>query len=76
VLTLSGYANQVTKHMHNAYVVPYKNAQATADAILWMKSNPAKAIEMAEQAKKDAIDMFAMQKKTDKYLALYKEFLS
>ena len=76
VLTLSGYANQVTKHMHNAYVVPYKNAQATADAILWMKNNPAKAIEMAEQAKKDAIDMFAMQKKTDKYLALYKEFLS
>jgi glycosyltransferase involved in cell wall biosynthesis len=76
VLTLSGYANQVTKHMHNAYVVPYKNAQATADAILWMKSNRPKALEMAAQAKRDAIDMFGIKRKTDKYFALYKELLS
>jgi glycosyltransferase involved in cell wall biosynthesis len=75
VLTLSGYANQVTKHMQNAFVVPYKNAQATADAILWMKNNPVKAAEMATQAKNDAIEMFGIEKKTEKYMSLYKKLL-
>jgi glycosyltransferase involved in cell wall biosynthesis len=76
VLTLSGYACQVSNHLHNACVVPYKDAAATAEAILWIKSNKQKAEAMAQQAKKDAVQMFGIDKKTDKYMALYREMLS
>lgn len=76
VLTLSGYAFQIAKHMHNAYVVPFKDAKATAEGILWMRNNPERAVELAEQAKKDAVEMFGIDKKTDKYLAIYKALAS
>lgn len=75
ILTLSGYAYQISRHMQNAYVVPYKNAQAIAEAILWMKNNPEKSRELAEQARKDAIKMFGINIKVDKHLAVYNELL-
>lgn len=74
VLTLSGYAWQVSKHMHNAYIVPFQNGSAIADAILWMKNNPDDAKRMARQAKKDAY-VFSVQTKTDRYLEVYNELL-
>lgn len=74
VLTLSGYAWQVSKHMYNAYVVPFKNAEAIAEAILWMKNNPFKAKELAAQAKKDAF-AFSVQKKADQHIELYNDLL-
>ncbi|MBI1343037.1 MAG: glycosyltransferase [Terrimonas sp.] len=75
VLTLSGYAWQTAKHMQNAYVVPFKDAQAIADAILWMKENPAKAKELARQAKEDALQ-FSVAEKTRLHIKLYNELQS
>lgn len=74
VLTLSGYAWQVSKHLHNAYIVPFKSGSAIAEAILWMKYNPIEAKRMADQAKKDAY-MFSIQTKTDQHLEIYNELI-
>lgn len=76
VLTLSGYAYQIAKHMHNSYVVPFKDAQAIAEGILWLKNNPAKAAGLGKQARADAVEMFGVHKKTEKHLAIYNEILS
>jgi len=75
VLTLSGYAYQIAKHMENAYVVPFQNAKAIAEAVLWMKDNRQKAIELGTRAKKDAIKMFDISVKVNKHLALYNELM-
>ena len=74
VLTLSGYAWQSAKHIHNAFVVPFKNAAAISDAILWVKNNPEKARQMGDQAKKDAL-VFSVQNKAIQHIELYKELL-
>jgi glycosyltransferase involved in cell wall biosynthesis len=75
VLTLSGYAYQISRHMQNAYVVPFQNAKAIAEAILWMKNNPERSQGMAKQARKDALKMFGINIKVDKHIALYNELL-
>ena len=73
ILTLSGYAYQVARHMENAYVVPYKDPEAIADAILWIKNNPEQSQKLARQARKDAIDMFGINIKVEKHVALYSQ---
>lgn len=75
VLTLSGYAYQSARHMENAYVVPFKDAEAIAKAVLFMKQNPEEAKRMAAQAKKDAY-AFSVQEKTRMHISLYQELLS
>ncbi len=75
VLTLSGYAYQSARHMENAYVVPFKDAEAIAKAVLYMKQNPEEAKRMAAQAKKDAY-AFSVQEKTRMHISLYQELLS
>ena len=74
VLTLSGYAWQISKHMKNAFVVPFKNSRAIAEGILWVKDNQDKAKELASQAKKDAF-AFSVQKKAEQHIELYNELL-
>lgn len=74
VLTLSGYAWQTAKHLQNSFVVPFKNAKAIADGILWMKNNSEKAKAIAKQAKADVMS-FNVKKKTDQHIELYNEFL-
>lgn len=75
ILTLSGYAYQSARHMENAYVVPFKDAEAIAKAVLFMKQNPEEANRMATQAKKDAY-AFSVQEKTRMHISLYQELLS
>jgi glycosyltransferase involved in cell wall biosynthesis len=75
VLTLSGYAYQVSRHMENAYVVPYQDAKAIAEAILWMKNNPERSHQLAQQARADAINMFGINIKVDKHLKIYNELM-
>jgi glycosyltransferase involved in cell wall biosynthesis len=75
ILTLSGYAYQVARHMENAYVVPFQDANAIAQAVLWMKNNKQKATELGLQAKKDAIKMFDIHVKVNKHISLYNELL-
>lgn len=75
VLTLSGYAYQVSQNMKNAYVVPFQNAQAIADALLWMKNNPEKSQKLAQQARVDAINMFGIDIKVDKHLKIYNDLM-
>lgn len=75
ILTLSGYAYQSARHLENAYVVPFKDAEAIAKAVLFMKQNPDEAKRMAAQAKKDAY-AFSVQEKTRMHIALYQELLS
>ena len=74
ILTRSGYAWQVSKHMHNSYIVPFQDSDAVADAILWMKDNPGQAKKLAAQAKEDAA-AFSVKKKADEHLKLYNELL-
>jgi len=74
ILTLSGYAFQAARHMQNAYVVPFKDAQAIADAVLWMKGHPAETAKLAAQAKQDALQ-FSVQEKTRLHLQLYNELV-
>ncbi|MBN8666789.1 MAG: glycosyltransferase [Chitinophagales bacterium] len=75
ILTLSGYAYQSARHMVNAYVVPFKDAEAIAKAVIFMKQNPEEAKRMAAQAKKDAY-AFSVQEKTRMHISLYNELLS
>lgn len=75
VLTLSGYAYQSARHLENAYVVPFRDAEAIAKAVLFMKQNPEEAKRMAAQAKKDAY-AFSVQEKTRMHISLYQELLS
>lgn len=75
ILTLSGYAYQSARHMDNAYVVPFKDAEAIAKAVIFMKQNPEEAKRMAAQAKKDAY-AFSVQEKTRMHISLYNELLS
>jgi glycosyltransferase involved in cell wall biosynthesis len=74
ILTRSGYAWQTAKHMVNAYVVPFKNAAAISEGILWIKNNSEKANELASQAKKNAFD-FSVQKKAIQHIELYNKLL-
>ena len=76
ILTLSGYAYQVSQHMKNAYIVPFKNEEAIAEGILWMKNYPDKAVALAQQARKDAIEMFGVNIKVDKHLKIYNELIA
>ncbi len=75
ILTKSGYAWQSAEHMKNAYVVDYQNAEAIADAILYMKENYGKAQMLASQAHTDAINNYSLKVKADKHIALYKEMI-
>jgi glycosyltransferase involved in cell wall biosynthesis len=74
VLTRSGYAWQISEHMKNAYVVPFKNAQAIVDGIIWMKNNPEQAGKLVEQAQRD-VSVFRVEKKADQHIGLYNELL-
>lgn len=74
ILTKSGYAWQSAEHMRNSYVVDYENAEAIADAIEFMKSNRETALDLAAQAKKDAVKIYGLKSKVDKHLALYQGF--
>lgn len=74
ILTMSGYAYQSARHMENAYVVPFKDAEAIAKAVLFMKQNPEEAKRMAVQAKKDAY-AYSVQEKTRMHISLYQELL-
>ena len=75
ILTKSGYAWQSAEHMKNAYVVDYENAEAIADAILFMKDNYDRAKQLALQAHADALKDYSLKTKADKHIALYKELL-
>jgi glycosyltransferase involved in cell wall biosynthesis len=75
ILTKSGYAWQSAEHMKNAYVVDYENAEAIADAILYMKENYDRAKQLASQAHADAIKDYSLKVKADKHIALYNEML-
>ncbi|HLF46081.1 MAG TPA: glycosyltransferase family 4 protein [Chitinophagaceae bacterium] len=75
ILTRSGYAWQSAEHMKNAYVVDYKNAEAIADAILYLKNHMDEGERLALQAKADAIKTYGLNVKVDKHIALYNELL-
>lgn len=75
ILTRSGYAWQSAEHMKNAYVVDYENAEAIADAILFMKENYEKAKQLARQAHADALNTYGLRVKADKHIALYNDLL-
>lgn len=74
ILTRSGYAWQVSKHLHNAYLVPFRDSNAIAQAIRWVMNNPAEAQRLAAQAKQDA-SAFQVKKKADHHIKLYNELL-
>ena len=74
ILTKSGYAWQSADHMRNAYVVDYQNAEAIADAIEFMKNNKEIAMDLAAEAKRDAIRIYGLKTKVDKHIALYQSF--
>ena len=74
ILTKSGYAWQSAEHMRNAYVVDYQNAEAIADAIEFMKDHKEIAVNLAAEAKKDAIKVYGLRTKVDKHIELYQSF--
>ena len=74
ILTKSGYAWQSADHMRNAYVVDYQNAEAIADAIEFMKNHKEIAMDLAAEAKRDAIRIYGLKTKVDKHIALYQSF--
>ena len=76
ILTRSGYAWQSAKHMKNAYVVEYKNAEAIADAIIYLKENKETARQLGKQAKADAISTYGLKVKVDRHIELYNSMLN
>jgi glycosyltransferase involved in cell wall biosynthesis len=74
ILTKSGYAWQSAEHLQNAYVVDYKNAEAIADAIEFMKNNREMAMKLAAQARRDALTTYGLKTKVDRHIALYQSF--
>lgn len=74
ILTKSGYAWQSADHMRNAYVVDYQNAEAIADAIEFMKNHKEIAMDLAAEAKRDALRIYGLKTKVDKHIALYQSF--
>ena len=74
ILTRSGYAYQSARHLENAYVVPFQNAPAIAEAVLYMKNHPEEAQRMANQAHQDAYT-FSVQEKTRQHIELYQSLL-
>ena len=75
ILTKSGYAWQSAEHMKNAFVVDYQNAEAIAEAIIYIKNNKEDAIRMASQAKADALATYGLKIKADKHIDLYNQLL-
>jgi glycosyltransferase involved in cell wall biosynthesis len=71
ILTKSGYAWQSAQHMKNAYVVDYENAEAIADAIIYLKENNEAAKRLGYQAKEDAIKTYGLKIKADRHIELY-----
>ena len=74
ILTKSGYAWQSAEHMRNAYVVDYQNAEEIADAIEFLKNNRETALQLAAQAKQEAMKVYGLKTKVDRHLALYQSF--
>ncbi len=53
VFTLSGIAREIAEHERNALVVPFKDPDAVAQAVLRLLADPALGSRLATQARKD-----------------------
>lgn len=57
VFTISGVAAEFIRPKENAYVAPYKDANAIYEGLMWILENPDKAAIMAEKGK-ESIQQF------------------
>ncbi|MGQ9864478.1 MAG: glycosyltransferase family 4 protein [Bacteroidia bacterium] len=71
VLTLSGIANDVAKHLENALVVPYQDSEAIAQAVIRLYHDPWLRKKLAYEARAFAVQNFSLAKKVQKHKALY-----
>lgn len=60
VFTLSGIANEFIRHEQNALVVPYKNSEAIAGAILKLMNDTMLANKLREMGRHDVNSRFAI----------------
>jgi glycosyltransferase involved in cell wall biosynthesis len=66
---------QAMTHGKTGLMVPPRDSQALADAILQLLSNPTQAQAMGQAAKQHVAMNFSAQKQADEHLALYRQLL-
>jgi glycosyltransferase involved in cell wall biosynthesis len=70
VFTLSGIANEVIRHEHNALVVPYRNADVIYEAIVRILGSAGLREKLVKSGKETASD-FSISVQIDKLYRLY-----
>ncbi len=71
ILTKSGIAYYTAEHLHNCWLVPYKNSSEIATAILELYKNKTLQNTLAENAYQLAKENFSLEKKVLKHIELY-----
>jgi glycosyltransferase involved in cell wall biosynthesis len=71
ILTRSGFAYELARHLDNAWVVDYRSPQQIADAILALRGDPALRKGLGQKARKDALARFDYRDKVDRHFELY-----
>ncbi len=76
VATRTGGIPEVIEDKKTGLLVPPKNAQALADAILFLLENPEVGKKYAQDGKKTLADKFSAEKMCDEHLKLYNELIN
>jgi glycosyltransferase involved in cell wall biosynthesis len=71
ILTRSGFAYELARHMDNAWVVDYRSPEQIAEAILALRADPALRRTLGQAARRDALQRFDYRDKVDRHLELY-----
>lgn len=71
ILTQSGIAYFTAKHLENCWIVPYKNSESIADAIIHLYQNPSLREKLSKNAYQIAKSMFSLEQKVQKHIEIY-----
>jgi glycosyltransferase involved in cell wall biosynthesis len=71
ILTRSGFAYELARHLDNAWVVDYRSPGQIAEAILGLRADPALRERLGRKARQDALERFDYREKVDRHLELY-----
>ncbi len=76
IVTLSGIAKEIASHLHNAWVVPFKDEKAIAHAIITMINSPELRNKLGQNAQKTILNNFSITTKVQKHIEVYNQLIN
>jgi len=75
VATEAGGVSEMVLNHETGILVPNKNPQLLAEAIIYMLSHPEEATAMAKKGRKHVEDNFTVQRMVDETLSVYQKLI-